>query len=157
MDDDPALDQHVAFFDVNRDGRIEAPEIRQALLDLGFSRFLAAVLTPVLALLPSQVDEVRDLRHDDTGAFDSDGEFDEAAFEAWWRSTDRDGSGDLSRWELFLGSLKLADDPMSAGLSIAEFQLVHTLLSEDGGLTRQAVLEFLNGDLVQRLVAARDP
>ena len=70
------LDQHVVFFDVDGDGRIEPEEIRQALTELGFSRWMVTVLTPVLALLPREVGEVRDLRHDDSGAFDVDGAFD---------------------------------------------------------------------------------
>ena len=69
--------------------------------------------------------------------------------------TDTDKDGRLSRWELLVSSLRLADDPLSAVASIAEFQLVHVLLAEDGGLRREPVRRFLNGDMVRGLLKAR--
>ncbi len=158
IDVDSELDAHIVFFDRNRDGEITAEEIKAALVELGFRPFTASLLTPVLALLPSSVDEQRSTRHDDSGSFMEDGSFNDAAFEAWWTDVDRDGSGDATRWELFRASLRLSNDPVSAVASVAEFQLVHGLLAEDGRLTRASVLEFLNGDLFRRLIAARgDP
>ena len=154
--DDPALDAHIVFFDVDGDGDITASEIKTALVELGFSKVLSAVLAPALALaLPSSVAEIRDVRHDDSGAFDKDGRFDEAAFDTWWGETDTDASGGLTRWELLLGSARIADDASSLVASLAEFQLLHSLLAENGALSRAAIEDFLNGDLFRRLIALR--
>ena len=162
MDDPPdpgdnALATHVSFFDVDADGTITRSEIHRALRELGFSTLVATVVAPVLAIaLPNRVDDVVTVRHDDTGSFTRDGQFDEAAFAAWWERTDRDGDGRLSRWELLCSSLALADDPVSAVASVGEFQLVHLLLAEDGGLRRPAVQGFLDGRLFADLMARRD-
>lgn len=154
---DNALDAHVVFFDRNRDGVMTREEIRIALEELGFSRLLSRVLAPVLSLtLPNDVDVVRVLRHDDTGSFDREGNFDEDAFAEWFERTDKDGSGDLSRWELLVASKKMTDDPISLVASVAELQLMHRLLAEDGGLSRSAILRFMNGDLFRELMAERE-
>lgn len=155
IDPDTELDTHIVFFDRNRDGTITREEIHRALVELGFRDITARILTPILGLLPAEVEALRRLRHDDSGSFSADGAFDEEAFLRWWQDTDRDDSGDVSRWELLLGSVKLADDPASAVASIAEFQLVHGLLAEDGRLTRDSVQSFLDGELFRRIIAAR--
>ncbi|MFT4622528.1 MAG: hypothetical protein ACI8PZ_001184 [Myxococcota bacterium] len=151
-----ALNTHVVFFDVNGDGIITRAEIRQALVELGFSSLLSSVLAPLLSLaLPSDVAEVVEVRHDDTGALDETGGFDADAFDDWWKRTDTDGSGGLTRWELLVGSHRLAGDPSSFVASVAELQLVYHLLAEDGSLSRPAIEGFLNGDLFRELIAAR--
>ncbi|HHO53497.1 MAG TPA: hypothetical protein ENK18_22150 [Deltaproteobacteria bacterium] len=156
-DPSEALETHITFFDVDRDGEITRDEIHQGLEELGFSPLVATVLAPVLAIaLPRRVEDLLEVRHDDTGAFTSDGAFDEDAFEAWWRRTDRDGDGRLSRWELLCGSVALADDPISLGASVGELQLLHHLLAEDGGLSRASVLRFLDGSWFAELIARRD-
>jgi hypothetical protein len=154
---DSALTTHIVFFDVDRDGRITREEIHQALQELGFSRIASAILAPVLALaLPSQVKDLKEFRHADSGSFDRDGRFDEGVFVAWWNETDLDGSGDLSRWELLLGSVRLADDATSLIASVAEFQLLHLLLAEDGALSRKPVEQFLNGELFLKIMRQRE-
>jgi len=157
MSNDDALNIHVEFFDRNRDGQITRQEIQKALRELGFSRLVAAAVAPALALgLPGDVDAARALRHDDSGAFDRDGRFDEGAFVDWWERSDTDGSGDLSRWELLLGSVRLADDPVSLVASVGEFQLLHLLLAEDGRLNRLAVEGFLSGALFRKIIDQRE-
>ena len=154
--DDTALNTHIVFFDVDGDGTLTRAEIQTALGELGFSPLTSRVLAPVLAIaLPSEVSALREVRHDDTGAFDRDGHWHEPTFDAWWQSTDRDGDGSLTRWELLLGSVELANDPTSLVASVAEFQLLYSLLAEDGGLTRSAVVAFLNGELFKSLIAKR--
>jgi hypothetical protein len=151
-----ALDVHVVYFDRNRDGTFTRAEIQKALEELGFSRLTAAVVAPVLALaLPADVAAARRIRHADSGSFDRDGRFDDTAFEDWFRRTDRDGDGGLGRWELLVGSWRLADSPTALVASVGELQLVYTLLAEDGGLTRQAIREFLDGELFRRIMAER--
>lgn len=151
-----ALDVHVVFFDRDRDGRFELGEVKQALEELGFAPVVSAIVAPVLVLgLPRDVGEARQLRHDDSGALDQAGDFDEEAFLCWFEQADRDRSGTLSRTELLRSSLSLADDPTSLVASVGELQLVHLLLAEDGGLTRQAAADFMSGDLFRRLIAAR--
>ncbi len=156
-DPDEALSNHVVFFDVDADGTITRAEIQQALRQLGFSPPVSGVLAPLLAVaLPSEVEQILQVRHDDTGSFTADGRFDAEAFERWWLQTDRDGDGLLTRWELLRGSLALADDPRSLIASIGELQLVHGLLAGDGGLAREAIEHFLDGQLFATLVAQRE-
>ena len=155
-DDDNALRTHVVFFDVDGDGHNEAPEIYRALRELGFSRTVSLVATPALALaLPGDVAEAAKLRHDDSGALDAEGAFDEAAFLKWWEASDTNDDDRLTRWELLLSSWRLSDDAVSAVASVAEFQLLHLLLAEDGGLRREPVRRFLSGELFQELMAKR--
>ncbi len=156
MPESDALSVHVVFFDVDRDGQITRSETKQALQELGFSPFVSAVVAPILTLaLPGDAADARALRHDDSGALSSDGSFDEEAFQGWFDRTDRDHSGTLSRLELLRSSASLADDAVSLVASVGEFQLLYVLLSEDGGLTREAVHRFLNGDLFRELIQRR--
>jgi hypothetical protein len=154
--DDSALDAHIVFFDVDGDGSLTRPEIHRALRELGFSHLAAVVLAPLLsAALPKSVDALSGVRHDDSGTFTSDGKFDEDAFEAWWHATDSNASKTVTRWELLCSSLRITDDASSLVASIGEFQLVYSLLAENGGLSRKAIEDFLNGDLFRRLMAQR--
>jgi peroxygenase len=153
--DEDVLKKHIEFFDRNHDGKIEPDEVKKAMAELGLSPAAAGVLTKIVFAGPTDVKQIEATRHADTGAFSTDGRFDEQKFDAWFDKTDRDGSGTLSRWELLRGSFLLADGAKSFFLSVCELQPMYSVLAKHGPLTKDAVRDFFTGKFLDKIAAQR--
>jgi len=82
MNNMSALQQHVAFFDRNKDGMIYPWETYQAVINMALSYTTSHSLIPSL-LFPIYVDNIQKGKHgSDSEVYDSEGGFDSAKFDA---------------------------------------------------------------------------
>jgi hypothetical protein len=158
--DDNALRNHIAFFAAPGSDELTLDSVKQGLVQLGFSTGEAAIGAHVFfdPLPTHNVDEIVNLseaRHPDSGSFQKDGKFDEAAFQKWFGATDTDHDGQLSRLELMRGTLKLTDGPKTFISSMVELQGMFSVLSKQGPVDEQTVHDFFTGDFMAKLRAER--
>jgi Ca2+-binding EF-hand superfamily protein len=159
--DDSGLRKHLEFFDRNGDGQLTFDEVKAGLGDLGFHGVGATLLTHLTfdPLKTHDIDElVQDasIRHKDSGAFRAgDGTFDQAAFDKWFTSADKNGDGKLTRLELVEATMKLSDSVKTAILSMLEMQLMFSTLEKTGPVDRQTVHDFFTGDYLAKIAAQR--
>ena len=169
-----ALQKHVDFFDLDRDGRITFLETYQGLRRLGLGAARSAVFGGVInAALGSSTSKTPSLTVDadhidagrhasDTGIYDEKGRFVQRSFDRLFARYDEDGDGALDREELarlFEGN---RTDLLGHLGSMAEFGLLLSLAGEARKgrkvLTRERLKRFYDGSLFYELadeVAAR--
>ena len=169
-----ALQKHVDFFDLDRDGRITFLETYQGLRRLGLGAARSAVFGGVInAALGSSTSKTPSLTVDadhidagrhasDTGIYDEKGRFVQRSFDRLFARYDEDGDGALDREELarlFEGN---RTDLLGHLGSMAEFGLLLSLAGEARKgrkvLTSERLKRFYDGSLFYELadeVAAR--
>ncbi len=174
-----ALQQHVDFFDRNRDGILTAREISRGLGDLGIappvarpilalavSLFLGrrtwAVLHPTLTI---NVDAIHRGRHgSSTGIFRADGTLDEARFDVLFATYDKDGDGAIEEAELQEWMTRKAAPGLAQALdrffASRELPTLFREFAERNAhgvrtLPRAKLLDFYQGALFPELARAR--
>jgi peroxygenase len=164
-----ALQKHVDFFDVDRDGRITLSDTYQGLRRLGLGAARAAAFAGVInAALGSLTSGAPSLTVDaerihagkhrsDTGVYDESGRFSLPRFRRLFARHDADGDGALDGEELARLCAANRTDLVGHLGSKAEFGLLLDIAGEDRGgkrvLTRGRLHRFYNGSLFYALAA----
>lgn len=164
------LQKHVAFFDVNGDGRISVGEDFQGLQDVGIPPALAAPMAAAINLVlgtptsgfPSlsiRVDNIEAASHGSTSGLYDDNELklDVEKFNVWFERWDKDDSGGLSPRELATRSFEESDllDPIGASAAAGEYALLFAIAAENGELSRETLMHMFDGSLFYRLAEKR--
>jgi Ca2+-binding EF-hand superfamily protein len=166
------LQRHAGFFDTNGDHKITMPETRQSLKDLGMPSWL----TPIIALginlgfgfqnagrpsLTIDIDKITRTRNrSHTGAFDANGDFDQAAFDRMLDVYDVNRSGSLSESEIQAMLAANRKDPVGGLASQGEFRMLmavgaDTTEGSQQAISRKALKSFYDGTLLYDLAARR--
>lgn len=172
------LELHAAFFDMNGDGEVDYSETLGSLKKLGVGPFdrleFAIVLhTVVFVRLGDPSIPVAGLakfgRHQgDTGIFDGEGAFDEAAFRRFFERFDADASGAVNANEARTALEVNARERGSNGAKASEFEL--PVLIDIAGdradsfegstvkaISRERLLEFYQGTLFYTMTGEQLP
>jgi peroxygenase len=164
-----ALQKHVAFFDFNGDGYITVLEDHRGLRALGIDPFSASAFalaintalgTPTMgypSLTVSLYGIPGGIHGSDTGIYDSEGNFVDAAFQSLFDTWDANGSDGLDPGELAQRAIVDADlwDLFGVTASVAEFGLLYAVAAEDGELSRDRMRDFYDGTLFYTLAEER--
>ncbi|WP_141736382.1 caleosin family protein [Oligoflexus tunisiensis] len=156
-----ALEKHVAFFDLDADGRITVQETYRGLRDLGISPVLSApfaaaingaLATPTAGYptLTIQVDTIEAGIHgSDSGIYDDDGHFVPEVFHQWFKKWDADGDGALNLVELTRRWYAETDlfDFFGAIASGGEFSVLFLVAQENGKISEARMRGLYDGSL----------
>ncbi|XP_077230981.1 peroxygenase-like [Tasmannia lanceolata] len=169
-----ALQQHVAFFDRNKDGLIYPWETYQGFraIGCGFRKSLSAALLINLAfsyitlpgripslLFPIYIRNIHKLKHgSDTETYDTQGRFDQSKFDAIFSKYATTNPNALTSQELsrMLKANRKSSDSFGWIASLLEWKLLYKLAKdEDGLLQRDTVRGVFDGTLFERLEKER--
>ncbi|RDW72758.1 uncharacterized protein DSM5745_07930 [Aspergillus mulundensis] len=169
------MQQHVLFWDRDRDGQIYPSDTYRGFRDLGFNILfsLAAVLIINLnfsyptrlahSFLPDPrfrvyVDSIYKAKHgSDSGTFDAEGRFVPQAFEDMFSKYDGDKDGALTFSELFgmMHGNRCAVDPFGWGAAFFEWATTWLLIQKDGKVYKDDLLGVYDGSLFWKIAKAR--
>ncbi|KAK3950627.1 Caleosin related protein-domain-containing protein [Pseudoneurospora amorphoporcata] len=154
LQDYSVLQQHVMFFDRDRDGQIWPQDVFTGFYELGFNAFFCLLATIVIVFgfsYPTRlafsyfpdpffrvyVPSIHKAKHgSDSGVYDTEGRFVPQAFEDLFSEFDKGNKAALSARELWniVSAKRLAADPFGWSSAIFEFGLVWLLLVQKDGL-----------------------
>uniref|UniRef100_A0A0D6RA28 EF-hand domain-containing protein n=1 Tax=Araucaria cunninghamii TaxID=56994 RepID=A0A0D6RA28_ARACU len=168
------LQQHVAFFDKNRDGIIYPWDTYKGFRMIGFnilSSFLLAVVINVAfsyvtlpgwipnLLFPIYVRRIHRAKHgSDTEVYDTEGRFDPAKFDAIWSKYARKHPNKLSFWEVqcMLASNRNVLDIFGWLAEELEWIALYVAAHKKGHLEKETVRAMYDGSLWDILSAKHD-
>ncbi|KAI0523252.1 hypothetical protein KFK09_005646 [Dendrobium nobile] len=168
------LQQHVAFFDRNKDGIIYPWETYQGFRAIGCGVFLsltAGFLINFLLgystqpawipspLLPIYIKNIHKCKHgSDSETYDTEGRFDPAKFDAIFSKYAKTYSDALTGDELhtMLGANRNLTDFIGRAIASAEWRLLYSLAKDERGvLQREAIRGLFDGSLFELLAEKR--
>ncbi|GAQ46703.1 hypothetical protein AtubIFM55763_005967 [Aspergillus tubingensis] len=161
------LQQHVLFWDRDRDGQIYPWDTYNGFRDLGFNMlfsFLAVLIINLNFSYPTRlahsylpdpwfrvyVDAVHKAKHgSDSNTYDPEGRFVPQSFENMFAKYDRDGDGALTLRELFdmMHGNRCAADPFGWGAALFEWGTTWLLIEKDGKVWKEDVRGVYDGSL----------
>ena len=169
-----ALQNHAAFFDLDKDGMVSVKETDQAMRSLGLAGISSAPTALAInaglgratsgRLLDVSVENIHKGKHaGDTGILDEKGNFVPAKFEELWKKFDADKDGALNQAEI---DRMIASNNDNAGLSSGvvasrgEWYLLLDLAGQknprgERTLTRERVQSFYDGTLFPKIASER--
>ncbi|OJJ57330.1 hypothetical protein ASPSYDRAFT_46471 [Aspergillus sydowii CBS 593.65] len=151
------MQQHILFWDRDRDGQIYPWDTYTGFRDLGFNILFSILAVLIINLnfsyptrlahsfIPDPrfrvyVDSIYKAKHgSDSGTFDAEGRFLPQAFEDMFSKYDRDRDGALSLGELFemMHGNRCAADPFGWGAAFFEWGSTWLLIQKDGKVYRE--------------------
>lgn len=169
------LQQHILFWDRDRDGQIYPLDTYTGFRDLGFNilfSFLAVLIINLNFSYPTRlahsfipdprfrvyVDSIYKAKHgSDSGTFDAEGRFLPQAFEDMFSKYDRDRDGALSLGELFemMHGNRCAADPFGWGAAFFEWGSTWLLIQKDGKVYREDLQGVYDGSIFWKIANAR--
>ncbi|RDK38328.1 Caleosin-domain-containing protein [Aspergillus phoenicis ATCC 13157] len=161
------LQQHVLFWDRDRDGQIYPWDTYIGFRELGFNilfSFLAVLIINLNFSYPTRlahsflpdpwfrvyVDAVHKAKHgSDSNTYDPEGRFVPQSFENMFAKYDRDGDGALTLRELFdmMHGNRCAADPFGWGAAVFEWGTTWLLIEKDGKVWKEDVRGVYDGSL----------
>ncbi|KAK3388483.1 Caleosin related protein-domain-containing protein [Sordaria brevicollis] len=171
LEDYTVLQQHVMFWDRDRDGQIWPHDTFIGFYELGFNLFFCLLATLIINLnfsyptrlafsyLPDPffrvyVPSIHKAKHgSDSGTYDKEGRFVPQAFEDLFSKFDRGNKGALSARELWsiMSANRLAVDPFGWFASIFEFGVTFLLVQKDGMVDKEDLRGIYDGSMFWRI------
>ena len=172
-----ALQKHLGFFDINRDGSVSVSESIEGLIQLGLSAGKVYVLAPVLNFIfgtmtrgyPSfsiDLSNIKAGKHEGSSdVFDEDGNFDSSKFDELFEKfdTNKDGVLDGVEIENFIGrNIKSMFGRVGVKVELPILLDIAGEEREVNGettkvLTKERLLEFYDGSLFYKLAGREVP
>ncbi|KAL2268069.1 hypothetical protein VTJ83DRAFT_2915 [Remersonia thermophila] len=170
------LQQHVLFWDRDRDGHISPWDTYRGFRDLGFSvlfSLLSAIIINVSFSYPTRlvftvipdplfrvfVGGIHKAKHgSDSGTYDLEGRFVPQKFEDMFSKWDKDDTGSLSARELWdmLAGHRLAVDPFGWSAAMFEFGTTWLLVQENGSVSKEDLRRTYDGTIFWKIKEARE-
>ncbi|KAL4737668.1 Caleosin related protein-domain-containing protein [Aspergillus similis] len=169
------MQQHILFWDRDRDGQIYPYDTYRGFRDLGFNilfSFLAMLIINLNFSYPTRlaysffpdprfrvyVDSIYKAKHgSDSGSFDAEGRFVPQHFEDMFAKYDGDQDGALTFGELFnmMHGNRCAADPFGWGAAFFEWVTTWLLIQKDGKVYKDDLLGVYDGSLFWKIAKAR--
>ncbi|CBF78379.1 hypothetical protein AN8591.2 [Aspergillus nidulans FGSC A4] len=169
------MQQHILFWDRDRDGQIYPYDTYRGFRDLGFNilfSFLAVLIINLNFSYPTRlahsflpdprfrvyVDSIYKAKHgSDSGSFDAEGRFIPQHFEDMFAKYDGDQDGALTFGELFnmMHGNRCAADPFGWGAAFFEWVTTWLLIQKDGKVYKDDLLGVYDGSLFWKIAKAR--
>ncbi|KAL4994230.1 Caleosin related protein-domain-containing protein [Aspergillus recurvatus] len=169
------LQQHVLFWDRDRDGQIYPYDTYRGFRDLGFNilfSFLAVLIINLNFSYPTRlahsffpdprfrvyVGSIYKAKHgSDSGTFDAEGRFVPQHFEDMFAKYDGDKDGALTFGELFdmMHGNRCAADPFGWGAAFFEWITTWLLIQKEGKIYKDDLLGVYDGSLFWKIAKAR--
>lgn len=164
-----ALQRHLAFFDLDGDGKITLVETFDGLRDLGMAPPLAlpaaiainsAMATPTAGYPSLTIDLANieaGIHGSDSGLYGNDGEFLEERFDRWFSKWDKDQDGALNVQELAQRLYQEMDlfDLFGVIASGGEYAALYMIAAEDGKISKARMRGLFTGTLFYQLAFTR--
>ncbi|KAL4912417.1 Caleosin related protein-domain-containing protein [Aspergillus aurantiobrunneus] len=170
------MQQHVLFWDRDRDGQIYPYDTYTGFRELGFNilfSFLAMLVVNLNFSYPTRlahsfipdprfrvyVDSIYKAKHgSDSGTFDAEGRFVPQCFEDMFAKYDRDHDGALTFTELFdmMHGNRCAADPFGWGAAFFEWGTTWLLIQKDGRIYKEDLQGIYDGSIFWKIAHARN-
>ncbi|KAL4868384.1 hypothetical protein BDV12DRAFT_102878 [Aspergillus spectabilis] len=169
------MQQHILFWDRDRDGQIYPYDTYIGFRDLGFNilfSFLAMLIINLNFSYPTRlahsylpdprfrvyVDSIYKAKHgSDSGTFDPEGRFVPQAFADMFSKYDKDHDGALTFWELFdmMHGNRCAMDPFGWGAAFFEWGTTWLLIQKQSKVYRDDLQGVYDGSIFWKIAKAR--
>lgn len=165
-----ALQQHVLFWDTNKDGLVSTKEVYTGFRALGFSIpfSIGGLLINIFFSYPTQlahsffpdpfhrihIDSIHNAKHgSDTGVYDSDGRLRLRLFDEMFEKLDGSGTGSLGVADLFslIKKNRVAADPAGWSFAFMEWWTTWLLLQRHGRVWKDDLRQCYDGNLFWRV------